>query len=151
VRQNHYLRLLAMTGLSFVAMYILMYAMVDAPANVFNNLNQAYMAGLMIAPMLLIELWVMRGMYHNARLNAAIALGAIALGVLSFAGIRRQTAIGDRQFLRSMIPHHAGAILMCGQASLDDARVRALCGPIVSSQTEEIAIMKRLLQQPDIR
>jgi len=140
-----------MTGLSFVAMYILMYAMVDAPANVFNNLNQAYMAGLMIAPMLLIELWVMRGMYHNARLNAAIALGAIALGVLSFAGIRRQTAIGDRQFLRSMIPHHAGAILMCGQASLDDARVRALCGPIVSSQTEEIAIMKRLLQQPDIR
>ncbi|MBD4094069.1 DUF305 domain-containing protein, partial [Xanthomonas citri pv. citri] len=52
-----------MMGLSFVAMYALMYAMVDQWANVYNNVNQFYMAGLMAAPMLLIELWLMSSMY----------------------------------------------------------------------------------------
>jgi hypothetical protein len=49
-----------MAALSFIAMDILMYAMVDRPANVFPNLNQAYMADLMTAPMVIIELLVMR-------------------------------------------------------------------------------------------
>ena len=40
---HHYLRLLAMTVLSFLAMYVLMYAMVDEFADVYGNLNQAYM------------------------------------------------------------------------------------------------------------
>jgi uncharacterized protein (DUF305 family) len=35
-------------------------------------------------------------------------------------------AVGDKQFLRSMIPHHAGAILMCEKASIKDAEIRAL-------------------------
>lgn len=45
-----------MTVLSFIAMFILMYAMVDRFANVYPNVNQAYMAGLMAAPMVMIEL-----------------------------------------------------------------------------------------------
>lgn len=45
-----------MTLLSFAAMYVLMYAMVDRFGNVFNNVNQVYMAGLMAAAMVLIEL-----------------------------------------------------------------------------------------------
>ena len=48
--RNHYGRLLVMTAISFIAMYVLMYAMVDRFANVFVNLNQVYMAGLMAAP-----------------------------------------------------------------------------------------------------
>ena len=48
--KSHYLRLLLMTVLSFIAMYILMYAMVDKFANVFPNFNQFYMAGLMASP-----------------------------------------------------------------------------------------------------
>lgn len=39
-----------MAVLSFIVMYFLMYAMVDVTANVFNSLNQVYMAGLMHAP-----------------------------------------------------------------------------------------------------
>jgi hypothetical protein len=39
-----------MTGLSFAAMFVLMHSMVDVFANVFVNVNQAYMAGLMAAP-----------------------------------------------------------------------------------------------------
>jgi hypothetical protein len=54
-----YGRLLAMTAMMFIAMYILMYAMVDTFGNVYNNLNQIYMAGLMTAPMIVIELALM--------------------------------------------------------------------------------------------
>jgi hypothetical protein len=38
-----------MTVLMFMAMFALMYAMVDKLDNVFPNLNQLYMAGLMTA------------------------------------------------------------------------------------------------------
>lgn len=148
---GHYRRLAAMTVLSFMAMYILMYAMVDSLDNVYNSVNQAYMAGLMAAPMVLIELWLMRSMYQDKRLNLIAGGAALVLGVACFAGIRQQTAISDRQFLRSMIPHHGGAILMCGEAALQHPDVRALCGPIISSQTKEIAIMQQLLEREDVR
>lgn len=79
-QHGHYYRLLAMTVLSFIAMYVLMYAMVNAFGNVLNNLNQVYMAGLMVAYMVLIELVLMREMYGNTRLNAVIGvLSVIAL------------------------------------------------------------------------
>ena len=56
---EHYAHLFVMIALSFAAMHILMYSMVNAYADVYNNVNQFYMAGLMAAPMLAIELLVM--------------------------------------------------------------------------------------------
>lgn len=144
---HHYSRLLAMMALSFLAMYGLMYAMVDRLGNVFNSVNQVYMAGLMAASMLIIELLLMGGMYPNKRWNAALlALGAVAL-VGFWLAIRQQAAVGDRQFLRSMIPHHAGAILMCRQAQLTDPEIRALCESIVAGQQSEIDQMKAILER----
>ena len=148
-RENHYARLGIMSALSFVAMYFLMYAMVDVLDNVVMNFNQVYMAGLMAAPMILIELVLMSGMYKNKRLNAVIAGAAVLAAIVFFMLIRRQTAIGDRQFLRSMIPHHGGAILMCQQASLSDARIKQLCEApegIIASQRKEIEQMKAMLR-----
>jgi len=143
-----YLRLSAMVLLSFIAMYILMYAMVDELPHVYNNLNQAYMAALMAAPMLIIELLLMRPMYPDRWRNALL----IVIGLVVLAGawllIRQQTAIADRQFLRSMIPHHSGAVLMCEQASISDERLQALCRRIVESQLAEIVEMEALLAQP---
>jgi hypothetical protein len=148
--KEHYRHLAIMTALSFVAMYILMYAMVDALDSVYMNFNQVWMAGLMAAPMVLIELGVMRSMYQDKRLNALFAGGAAVALVLLFLFIRWQTAIGDRQFLRSMIPHHAGAILMCNKASISDAAIKTLCKSIVSGQQDEISQMKALLgEKPD--
>ena len=69
MKNNHYRHLLIMAALSFASMYVLMYAMVDSFGNVYANFNQVYMAGLMTAPMVVIELLVMRGMYHDARRN----------------------------------------------------------------------------------
>ena len=64
---NHYRHLMIMTILSFIAMYVLMYAMVDVFSNAIPNANQFYMAGLMSMPMVIIELAVMRGMYKNKK------------------------------------------------------------------------------------
>jgi uncharacterized protein (DUF305 family) len=144
---SHYRRLGVMTVLSFIAMYFLMYAMVNAVDNVYMNFNQVYMAGLMAAPMVLIELALMSSMYHHKRLNALIAAAAVVAAVVFFLLIRHQTAIGDRQFLRSMIPHHAGAILMCQQASIGDADIKRLCQNILSSQQGEIDQMKVMLRE----
>lgn len=140
-----YPRFYLMVALSFIAMYILMYAMVNAFDNVFMNWNQVYMAGLMAAPMGVIELLLMGRMYPNRKLNAMLMAACVVAGIVFWSLIRQQTAIADRQFLRSMIPHHAGAILMCEQAALERPEVRALCEQILRSQREEIAQMKGLL------
>ena len=136
-----------MGALSFIAMYVLMYAMTNALDDVYMNVNQVYMAGLMTAPMIVIELIVMKGMYHDRRVNAVIIAASVAAGIALFLFIRAQTAVGDRQFLRSMIPHHSGAILMCREASLRNEEVRQLCQSIISSQEREIAQMNALLRQ----
>jgi uncharacterized protein (DUF305 family) len=134
-----------MVALSFIAMYVLMYAMVERFSNVLPNLNQAYMAGLMTAPMVLIELALMSAMYSDKRANAAIGASAVILLALCWFAIRQQTAIGDAEFLRSMIPHHAGAILMCGKATVQDPEIRKLCQSIALSQQSEIDQMKTIL------
>jgi uncharacterized protein (DUF305 family) len=80
----------------------------------------------------------------NLILYAALAL----VFVLALLAVRTQAVVGDKQFLRSMIPHHSGAILMCQEASIRDAEIRELCfGPkgIVRSQRREIEQMNRML------
>jgi uncharacterized protein (DUF305 family) len=147
MKEDHYRRVLIMAVLSFISMYILMYAMVNVIDNVYNNFNQFYMAGLMTAPMVLIELFVMRAMYQDKRRNALIIAGSILAALAFFLLIRYQTAISDKQFLRSMIPHHAGAILMCEHAAIQDAEIKQLCGNIISSQQAEIDQMKAKLSE----
>jgi uncharacterized protein (DUF305 family) len=149
--QPRYLRLGVMIAVSFAVMYGLMYAMVDRVDHVLSNHNQLYMAGLMAAAMGVLEIGMMSGMYPNRKLNALV----VALSILALAGfwsaIRSQAAIGDRQFLRSMIPHHAGAILMCGEASIRDDEIARLCRSIVRGQLEEIRQMQRILERLDRR
>ena len=147
--QMSYKKFILMIILSFFAMYVLMYAMVDRLENVIPNINQFYMAGLMTAPMVIIEMLLMGKMYRNRKINAVIVLiGHIALAMFWF-GIRKQTAVSDRQFLKSMIPHHAGAILMVKQADLSDPEVQKLAGEIIEAQEKEIAFMKRKLKELD--
>lgn len=147
---NHgkqYRMLLLMVVLSFASMYILMYAMADRLENVYPNINQFYMAGLMTCPMVIIELALMRMMYPNKKLNAAIAVVSIVALVGFFFAIREQVGVGDRQFLRSMIPHHSAAILMCETAALKDPEVKKLCDGIMSGQRKEISSLKAKLNE----
>ena len=145
--RGHYLRFAAMILASFAIMYVLMYAMVNAVENALPNNNQLYMAGLMAAAMAIVELAIMGGMYPNKKLNLAL-VGVSILALAGFwFGIRGQVAISDRQFLKSMIPHHAGAILMCSEAAIQDVEIAQLCESIVSSQQAEIDQMKTILER----
>jgi uncharacterized protein (DUF305 family) len=87
----------------------------------------------------------MRAMYSDMKMNMIFGGAALAALVIFFLGIRAQTAVGDTQFIKSMIPHHAGAILMCGQATITDAELKKLCDEIVRGQQQEIDQMKKIL------
>ncbi len=145
----HYKKLLIMVIISFIAMFILMYSMVDRFANAIPNINQIYMAGLMTAAMIIIEMVLMGGMYMNKKLNAIIiSVSAVAL-ITFFLFIRNETGISDRQFLKSMIPHHGAAILMVKEADLKDPEIKKLANDIISSQSEQIDFMKAKLKALD--
>jgi uncharacterized protein (DUF305 family) len=97
--------------------------------------------------MVLIELLLMESMYENRKLNLIIAVVAVVAAIAFFGLIRYQTAVTDRQFLRSMIPLHAGAILMCEQAPIQAQEVKGLCKSIISGQESEIRQMRAMLQK----
>jgi hypothetical protein len=112
--QTHYGRLLLMIVLSFIAMYVLMYGMVNSFANVYMNVNQFYMAGLMAAPMGLIELALMGAMYRDKKLNMIVAIGSVVALAVFWVLLRQQAAVSDTQFLivgapLAVGPAHCGA------------------------------------------
>lgn len=147
MHKMQYRNLLWMVILSFIAMYILMYSMVDSFANVIPNINQIYMAGLMTAPMVIIEMLLMGSMYKNKKLNTfIISISAVVL-IACFLFIRNQTAVTEKQFLKSMIPHHAAAILMVKETEINDPELKKLADDIISSQQKEIDFMKAKLKE----
>ena len=140
-----YWHLLIMAVLSFVVMYFLMYATVDKFENVFLNMNQAYMAGLLVASLVVIELAVMGTMYPSKPFNLIIIGGCGMLALVLFLFIRQHSMIYESQLLRSMISHHAGAVLMCQNTRIHDPEIKQLCLNIIASQESEIAQMKAKL------
>lgn len=130
--------------LSFIAMYFVMFSMIDGRGDFRNNLNMLYMALTMVAPMGIVMLATMREMYPNKARNVALYVGLTVIFVAAFAATRTQTAIGDRQFIASMVPHHSGAILICREAQLQDPELSKLCETISQGQREEIDQMNQI-------
>lgn len=145
--RHHYQMLGLNLAISLVVMYVAMFAMIWSWGEFIQNINFFYMALVMWAPMAVVMLLTMKSMYRNARLNAVLYAGFALLFILSFAGIRAQSLVGDKQFLRSMIPHHSGAVLMCSKAQVSDPEIKQLCGNIIRSQTEEIDQMKAMMKR----
>ena len=139
-----YRSFLIQLGLSAIAMFVAMYAMIATFEHFVFNLNNVYMTLLMVAPMAVIMLLMMRDMYKDKRLNAIVLASSVAVFIAALLGIRTQTPIGDAELLRAMIPHHSGAILMCREASLSDPELMTLCGEITQAQREEIDQMERI-------
>lgn len=140
-------KLLLMALLHYIVMYIVMYAMVHTSSDVYLNLNNIYMAGMMTAPMLVIEGVVMYSMYEAKKVLGLIMAGSVGILLIFYLCVRQQIGVGDTQFLRSMIPHHSGAILMCQEASITDTELQALCQTIIQSQQSEIDQMKAILER----
>lgn len=146
--RKHYGLLVLNVLISAVIMYFVMFSMIWSTDAFVNNINFVYMAVLMATPMGVLMLLMMGPRCPNRRLNVALHATFGLLFVIAFYATRDQSQVGDRQFLRSMIPHHSGALTMCRRASLRDAQVRDLCfGPngIVESQTREIEEMEHIL------
>ncbi|MDR6851731.1 uncharacterized protein (DUF305 family) [Sphingomonas sp. BE123] len=141
-----YRSLALQTAISGVIMYLVMFVMIDQLSSFYNNLNMLYMTLMMVAPMVVLMIVAMRDMFPSKRLNVLLLAGSAVAFFGSFALIRTQTTIDDTAFIRSMIPHHSGAILMCEQASLTDRELISLCRQIIKSQREEIAQMKSMLE-----
>lgn len=144
--RQHYKMLAMNLAISLAIMYFMMFTMINSLGELYQNINFLYMALVMWAPMGTLMLLMMSGMYRNKRLNLALHAAFAMIFVLSFVAIRQQGLVNDQQFLRSMIPHHSGAILMCREAQLSDPRVKELCQNIIPAQRQEIEEMKAILK-----
>ena len=142
-----YKRFAIMAVAMFVAMYFIMYAMIDGLQNLIPNINNLYMTLLMVSAMLIIEIWIMKGMYQNKKINWAIITVSLAIGIFSWFGIREQLFVGDKEFVKGMIPHHAAAVLMSEKAKLTDPELIELQKNILETQAKEIELMKRKLKE----
>ena len=142
-----YKRFAVMAVAMFVAMYFIMYAMIDGLNNLIPNINNLYMTLLMVSAMLIIELLIMKGMYQNKKINWAVITVSLAIGIFSWFGIREQINVGDKQFVKGMIPHHAAAVLMSEKAKLTDPELIDLQKNILETQAKEIEFMKRKLKE----
>ena len=143
--KSHYGMLALNLGLSAIVMYLVMFTMIDGPGEFYHNINNVYMTAMMVSPMAILMLLMMGSMYSNRRLNLALYASFSAAFIFSFWAMRTQALVGDEQFLRSMIPHHSGAVLMCRESSISDPEIVALCGQIEQSQKAEIDQMKNIL------
>ena len=101
----------------------------------------------MVAPMAVIMLAFMGGMYRNKKINTGILISCSVIFIVFFVFVKNQTFINDEGYMKSMIPHHSAAILASENADLEDPEVRELAEQIIQSQREEIAKMKKLLER----
>ncbi|MCC9078752.1 DUF305 domain-containing protein [Litorilinea aerophila] len=142
---DSYKKLTLALAINGVVMFFLTYALIAQLDHFYVNINRVYMALMMVAPMVVVMVLVMRSMYPNKALNYALVAGSALAFVLIFSLARMQVPVGNEQFLRSMIPHHSSAILMCEQSTITDPEIVSLCEQIVEAQREEIAQMKQIL------
>jgi hypothetical protein len=134
-----------MIVVSMVVMYVVMYLNTYQLSDVRISEMRFYMTLLMVAPMVVIMLTFMRGMYSNRRANLAIYVGSVIVFVVTFFLMRTQILVGDIAYMDGMIPHHSIAILTSENAQIQDWRVRQVAEGIIESQRREIGEMTWLV------
>lgn len=145
--ESSYKKLAIALAINTVIMFLLTYVLIASIDHFYANINRVYMALIMAAPMGIVMLIVMRSMYKDKRLNTILFASFAAAIVILFLLMRTQTPVGNVSFLRSMIPHHSSAIVMCEQAAITDPEIQDLCVQIVQTQKEEIAQMRTILER----
>ena len=144
---NKYLKFALMMATSFVIMYAVMFLNVAGIDHVMLSTMRTYMTLLMIAPMAIVMLLYMWGMYKNKKLNVLILTVSVVVFGVVYSMMRNQTGISDVQYMKAMIPHHSSAILTSENADLQDPETQKLAEDISKLQKEEIALMKAYLDR----
>lgn len=140
-----YLRFGAMIATSTIVMYLLTYVNVFDVAHIHVSEERMYIALVMGSAMAIVMLGWMWGMYRDVRINVAIIVGALVLGVAAFFGSQLQVFVDDTAYMKAMIPHHSIAILTSERAGIRDLRARELADGISATQVKEIAEMEWLI------
>jgi uncharacterized protein (DUF305 family) len=128
-------------------MWVLSMSMVRSIDHFYLNLSNFWMALLMVSAMAIVMIIGMWSMFKNKKANIALLVGFAALFAGVFALGRTETFVGNEQFLKSMIPHHSRAILVCQESDITDPEIIELCDSIVKSQQAEIIQMKSILDR----
>ncbi|RAW01890.1 DUF305 domain-containing protein [Pseudochryseolinea flava] len=144
-----YKKLAVTSSISAVIMYVVMFLNVTSFDHAYFSLTRLYMTILMVAPMTIVMMLIMKGMYKNRKMNFIITLPSLALFVLTLVLLRTQTLVGDEQYMKAMIPHHSSAILTSKNAKIADPEVKKLSQQIITSQQQEIEQMKSILKRMD--
>ena len=144
---NNYKKFGLMLAASFVVMYGVMFLNADQFEHVMLSNTRTYMTILMIAPMALLKLLFMGGMYKNKKLNLLIAGIAVVAFIGTFGMLRNQTLIKDVQYMKAMIPHHSSAIMVSQQATFEDPETKKLAEEIIAAQKREIAKMNQMIER----
>ena len=147
--QNSPYQTLAKTiSVHFVIMYALSYLLVNQLSHAYLfSTRPLYMALTMVAPMVFLMVLFMRDMMPNKKLNKQLLFGSAFIFFLAILGARTQFGVGNELFLKSMIPHHSGAITTCQEANITDLEIEELCNEIIKAQKEEIDQMKQILKR----
>ncbi|WP_235436739.1 DUF305 domain-containing protein [Pseudarthrobacter siccitolerans] len=128
-------------------MWVLSMSMVRSIDHFYFNLSNFWMALLMVSAMAIVMIIGMWSMFKNKKANIALLVGFAVLFAGVFALGRTETFVGNEQFLKSMIPHHSRAILVCQESDITDPEIIELCDSIVKSQQEEITQMQSILNR----
>ncbi len=148
---NQYMKFGLMMAVSFVVMYIVMFLNIDVFKDAMLSPTRTYMTFLMIAPMVVIMMGFMWGMYKNRVWNYAIMGAAVLTFLLCYAGLRQQTFVSDVQWMKAMIPHHSSAIMVSQKAHLKDPEAIKLAEEIIEAQEKEIAEMRRMIYRLELQ
>lgn len=146
-----YIKFAIIMLVSLGTMWVLSMSMVRSIDHFYFNLSNFWMALLMVAAMGIIMTLGMWSMFKNRKANIAMLAGFAVLFGAVFALGRTETFVGNEEFLRSMIPHHSRALLVCQESDITDPEIKELCNSIVKSQQEEINQMQAILDryEPD--
>jgi len=144
---NPYKKFYIMLTVSFLIMYFVMFLNVASFSHIYMSLTRIYMVILMVSAMSISMILFMRKMYKDKKKNNVIIICSILIFILTLFLLRTQAPIEDKQYMKAMIPHHSSAILTSENAKIKDPEVKELAENIITTQKEEIAQMKYLLER----
>lgn len=144
---NNYVKFGVMIATSTFLMYWLMFLNVFQFEHITLSETRIYMALIMGSVMTILMMLFMWPMYKNKKANSFILAGSTVVFALSLWLVRSQVLIEDTGWMKAMIPHHSIAILTSERADISDPRARELADAIIKTQREEIAEMKRLIEE----
>jgi len=145
--KKNYLKFALMMVCSFVFMYAAMFFNVNELDHIYISESRTFMAFYMVAPMAVIMLLFMLGMYTNKKINTLIIVGGIVVGLGAVFLLRTQTTVKDVQYMKAMIPHHSIAILVSENATFEDPETAKLAKEIIEAQKREIAQMEQIISR----